>query len=94
MIIFFFQPSLVSESGLSNSDGFLFSFKIIRILCLIFFFLGKKQKKYSMIVVDDSGRESNSLELSDEERSREVAVKRYFEQKLAQLTSQVGFFYV
>lgn len=47
------------------------------------------QKKYSMIVVDDNGKEYRSLNVSEEERSREQSLKRFFEQKLAQLSSQL-----
>src|SRR5690349_6600129 len=52
-----------------------------------------KNKKWSMVVMDEAGRQSDSLPLSFEDKERELQLKKYYEDKFSQLRSQVRGIY-
>jgi DNA repair exonuclease SbcCD ATPase subunit len=46
-------------------------------------------KPYTFIVMDETGSQFNSLELSEEDKEREKALKKFYEARVDQLMSQV-----
>lgn len=46
-------------------------------------------KSYSLIVMDETGSQSDSLNLSEEDREREQALKKFYETRVDQLMSQI-----
>jgi len=46
-------------------------------------------KKWSFTVLDESGNQSNSLNVTDQDREREAKLKQYYLEKYAQLESQL-----
>jgi len=46
-------------------------------------------KKWSLAVLDESGNQSNSLNISEPDREREARFKQYYLEKYAQLESQL-----
>eukprot|EP01125_Pyxidicula_operculata_P022789 TRINITY_DN9579_c0_g1_i1.p1 TRINITY_DN9579_c0_g1~~TRINITY_DN9579_c0_g1_i1.p1 ORF type:complete len:850 (-),score=239.02 TRINITY_DN9579_c0_g1_i1:23-2572(-) len=49
----------------------------------------KSGKKWSLTVIDEDGKESNSLNFSKEDKEREQKLKQFYEDKCSQLQSQL-----
>jgi len=50
---------------------------------------GVSSNKWSITVLDESGKQSNSLNVSEQDRERESKLKQYYLEKYAQLESQL-----